>query len=332
MKPSELQEYSLFCMKNRFPMLVTSKPGCGKSDIVALAAKDANQKLILSHPVVSDPTDFKGLPFPTKKGVADFLPFGHLHQIIIATEPTVFFLDDLGQATPAVQAACMQLLLAREINGHKVSDMVTFMAASNRRIDKAGVKGLLEPVKSRFISIVELEVDTNDWVKWALEHNMPTELIAFVRFRPDILDNFSPTADLVNSPSPRTIANVGIQQNAGLEQKFELEAFKGAAGEAFAAEYCRFLKVFRELPSIDDILLKPHSAIVPTDLGAQYAIGTAIARKLSDTTIQAAVTYLDRLPDEIGIASIKDGATRNPSVSRTRAFIEYTSKKAELMA
>ena len=58
--------------------------------------------------------------------MAYFLPYGELHEILHAQEETIFFLDDLGQATPAVQAACMQLILARRINGHIVSDKVTF--------------------------------------------------------------------------------------------------------------------------------------------------------------------------------------------------------------
>ncbi|WP_127127990.1 ATP-binding protein [Pseudoflavitalea rhizosphaerae] len=331
MKPSEIQEYLIFCMENRFPALITSKPGCGKSDIIINSARRLGQNIIISHPVVSDPTDYKGLPFPTKKGVADFLPFGDLHQLIVAQEPTVFFLDDLGQAAPAVQAACMQLILTRRINGHVINDQVTFIAASNRRQDKAGVRGILEPVKSRFVSIVELTVDTDDWVKWAIQHNMPTELIAFARFKPSMLDEFNPTQDLVNYPSPRTFANVGKQQLAGLVEKLEFEVFKGAAREAFATEYRTFLKIYRELPSVDQIILSPGTAIMPDDPGAQYAISAALARKLSDSNIKSIITYLKRLPDEIGVACIKDGVTRSPEVAHTREFIEWSTEKSDLM-
>ncbi len=73
-----------------------------------------------------------------------------------ATKLTACFIDDLGQATPAVQAAAMQLILARTLNGHRVSDHVVFIAATNRRTDRAGVSGILEPVKSRFATLVEL--------------------------------------------------------------------------------------------------------------------------------------------------------------------------------
>ena len=113
-------------------MLITGAPGTGKSDIVDQATREAGAELIISHPVTSDPTDFKGLG-ALVDGEAKFLPFDQLKDLITATRPTVFFLDDLGQAPPAVQAAAMQLILARRVNGHKVSDAVTFIAATNRK-------------------------------------------------------------------------------------------------------------------------------------------------------------------------------------------------------
>lgn len=332
MKPSALSEYLHFAFANNFPVLITGKPGIGKSDIVAQAATANGAQLIISHPVVSDPTDYKGLPFPKKNGVtADFLPFGELHQIITTKKKTVFFLDDLGQAPASVQAACMQLLLARRINGHKVSDLVTFIAATNRKQDKAAVAGLLEPVKSRFKTIQELEVDTDDWVKWALVNDMPTELIAFIRFRPELLDKFEPTKDMVNSASPRTVAAVGIQQAAGLPQKFEYDVFKGAAGEAFATEYVGFLKLYRELPSIAGIILNPDSAPVPAGPGALFAISSALAQKMNDDNIGAICTYLDRIPKENSVACMKDAASRDRTICNNRAFIEWQEDKSGII-
>jgi len=97
----------------------------------------------------------------------------------------------------------MQLILARRINGYKVSDQVTFLAATNRKQDKAGVSGILEPVKSRFVSIVELEPDLEDWAAWAASNSLPAELIAFVRFRPNLLNDFTPSVD-ITKPRPRS--------------------------------------------------------------------------------------------------------------------------------
>lgn len=325
MKPSQLEQAISFAISNNFPLLVKGKPGAGKSDIIEAGCAAANVELIISHPVVSDPTDFKGLPFADKGSKeAHFLPFGDLNKLIKANSPTAFFLDDLGQAPAAVQAACMQLILARRINGFKVSDHVTFLAATNRREDKAGVSGLLEPVKSRFASIVELEVDTNDWCRWALSKgNMPVELVAFIRFRPELLDNFQPSKDIINSPSPRTVAYVGKMQNAGIPQDLQFEMFKGAAGECFSAEYCSFLNIYKNLPNIDEIFLAPDKAKIPTEPAVLYAISGAIASKVTTTNADAAFQYVKRLPVEIGVACIKDTVTRRREILNTRAYATW---------
>src|SRR6185436_20188967 len=107
--------------------------------------------------------------------------------------PCLWFLDDLGQAPPAVQASYMPWLLERECAGNRLPDHVVVMAATNRRTDRAGVAGVLEPVKSRFASIVTLEPDVDEWCDWAIKQPfMPPEVVAFIRFRPETLNQFVP--------------------------------------------------------------------------------------------------------------------------------------------
>ncbi|MDA8165458.1 MAG: ATP-binding protein, partial [Desulfobacteraceae bacterium] len=266
LKPSELKGLLLKTIPARLPVLIKGAPGLGKTDIVGQAAAALSARLQLKHPVVDDPIDYKGLGFKVEgRDEARFLPFGDLKALIDADTPTVCFLDDLGQAPPAVQAAAMQLLLSRSINGHRVSERVCFVAATNRRTDRAGVSGILEPVKSRFATIVELQPDLEDWVAWALSHDMPTELIAFVRYRPNLLWDFAPTAEMTNSPCPRTVANAGRLLNIGLPPEVEYQAVSGAAGEGFAAELLGFLRIYRKLPHPDRVLQDPDRAPVPAD-------------------------------------------------------------------
>ncbi len=326
MRATQLSQFLTFAINAKLPVLVKGKPGIGKSDIIETATADAGADLILSHPVVSDPTDYKGLPYAAN-GKASFLPFGDLQRLIDARKPTVFFLDDLGQASPAVQASCMQLILARRINGFAVSEHVTFFAATNRKEDKAAVSGLLEPVKSRFASILELEVDHNDWCNWALtKGGMPVELVAFIRYRPELLDNFTPTKDIVNSPSPRTVAYVGKLLAAGLPEAMWFEAFKGAAGEGFATEFLSFLKMYKDLPNIDQIFMNPMLADVPTQPGILYAVSAAIAKRITDVNAGNAFTYLERLPLEISMACVKDITTSKPEILTTMACTKWLVK------
>lgn len=329
MRPSELTTLLAKTIPAGLPVLIKGAPGIGKSDIVSQAAAAAKADLIISHPVVSDPTDFKGLP-AVVDGMAEFLPFGELNALIKAKRPTVAFLDDLGQAPAVVQAAAMQLILARRINGHKVSDKVVFVAATNRREDRAGVTGILEPVKSRFATIVELTVDINDWCAWALEHDVPPELVGFVRFRPELMT--APgvaTNDIVNRPSPRTVTHLGRLYAAGIT---DLESLGGATGIGFATEFVGFIRVWASLPSIDSILLSPTTAAVPKEPAALYAIATALATRATPQNAGRVIKYLGRLPEEFSVLGVRDIMRSRPQAANCAEFIRWATDHQELLA
>ncbi|MEK6295273.1 MAG: ATP-binding protein, partial [Paraburkholderia tropica] len=112
---SQLKSLLLAYVPQRLPVIVSGRPGVGKSDIVEQVANELDHDLLISHPVVEDPTDSKGLPFAAADGQsARFLPFGDLERALqVRKRPLIWFLDDLGQAAPSVQAAKMHLQLAR---------------------------------------------------------------------------------------------------------------------------------------------------------------------------------------------------------------------------
>ena len=328
MTPKQLSTFLSSAIPARLPILITGAPGIGKSDIVAQAAEVAQADLILSHPAVADPTDAKGLPWPVAgKDHATFLPFGELHQAIQATKPTVWFLDDLGQASPAVQASFMQLLLARRVNGHKLPDCVSFVAATNRRTDRAGVTGILEPVKSRFASIVELEPNIDDWATWAISAgHIPPVMIAFLRFRPDLLSAFTPSADLVNCPSPRTWSNLAKLDQLRLPAQVETVAFTGAVGEGAAIEYLAFRKMAGSLVTAEQIIADPDRAPLPNKPNELYAVSVALASKAKETTLKQIIRYAERLhgaqKGEFSALIMRDVVKRNMKLTHTTAYID----------
>lgn len=337
LKPSQLFELLIRAVPALENILVKGAPGIGKTDIMGQVADHLKAELIVMHPVVSDPTDFKGMPWVFEhngRKTAVFLPFEDLEQLMSADKLTICFPDDLGQAPPAVQAAFMQLLLSRSINGHKISDLVAFVAATNRKADKAGVSGMLEPVKSRFSSIVELIVDVDDWVNWALNHKVPTELIAFIRYRPNLLHDFKATSDLTNSPCPRTVTAVGRLMGLSLPKDIEFQTYAGAAGEGWASEFLAFLGISRQLITPDMILLNPNNCEVPTEPAALYATTIGLASKASESTIDRIVKYSYRLPDEFSVLLIRDSlrsAKKKEALLQTRPMIEWMTRNKEVM-
>lgn len=329
MTPKTLLAHLVASLPHKAKTLIVGMPGVGKSDIVEKAARAVNADLVLMHPAVSDPTEYKGMPAITHGGTeAHFLPFGDLNALIKADRLTACFLDDIGQAPHSVQAALMQLILARRVNGHRISDHVVFVGATNDSSHRAGVNTILEPVKSRWDAIVTLEANLKDWVDWALtEGNMPPELVGFIQFRPELLCDFKPTRELTNSPSPRTVAAVGRWVNMGIT---DFEVLGGAAGNGFAAEFLGFLKVYRSLPDLDGILRDPKTAHVPKDMDALWAVTAGLAHKAGKATAKAIMVYADRLPKEFGFTLIMNSQRKHAELATTPEFTTWAAANHHL--
>ena len=304
--------------------LLVGAPGVGKTDIYEQTAAQLGMQFICMHPVVSDPTDFKGLPWAEAgEDHATFKPFGDLVKLCKTRKPTLVLIDDIGQAAPAVQAALMQLLLKREIDGAKISDKVVFAAATNRREDRAGVSGILEPVKSRFATIVHVEPDLESWLEWAIPAGISESICAFLRFRPELLHRFEPTADITNSPCPRSWASLDKQVKLNMPRSVELPAFSGAIGDGAAVEYTGFKRVYTELPDFDEILSSPEHARVPESPSALYAVSTSVAFQIDKKNFSDVIKYIYRLPEEFGVLTIRDAVRKEPKIVNTPAWTAF---------
>ena len=332
--PSQATRICKALVREGLPLMLVGSPGLGKTSIGKQVADSLGFEFIVTHPVVSDPTDYKGMPWvrTTERGSeADFLPFGDLLQMINAPRPTLVMLDDLGQAPPAVQAALMQVLLARRVNGHKISDHVRFIACTNRREDRAGVSGILEPVKGRFATILHLEADVDAWVEWALDQGLPPEVIAFIRFRPELLSAFEPTAEMTNTPTPRNVESVGSLLGAGLEERDLFPAIAGACGRGWATEFLAFRRAVDSIPDPDDIIAHPGSAMVPREPSTLYALCGALARMATLTNWNPITVYIKRLPAEFGLLAMTLAVGGNKDLARTPEYTQWVAENHELI-
>jgi hypothetical protein len=338
-KPSSLISVLETAITDKYPVLIKGAPGVGKTDLVTQACVNVNADIIISHPVVEDPVESKGFPMlDVKNNQATFVPFSDLVKLIDAKHPLVCFIDDLGQAAPMVQASKMQQILLRRINDFKISDQVTFIAATNRRTDKAAVSGILEPVKSRFVSILELDPDVDDWLTWAVNNpEIPMELVIFIKNRPEMLFRHEPTADITNSPSPRTVHNVGkwLTASRPVPQHLLYEVIAGAAGEAFAVEFTGFLKLINKMPDPDYALMNPDKITFPIDendrsLDSAFAI--AVAYRASDQNTDRFVKLINKFAPEFGLLSMKTAINRVPDIQHTKAYQKWAIDNHDLLS
>jgi len=313
-------------------VMLEGPPGIGKTDGVGQATQSLAYDLIVSNPQTGDPTDIKGMPdiYGTSgRRVADFIPFGEMAAVFSATRPTVWFLDDFGQAPAAVQAACMQLLLARRSGTHTLPDCVRIVSATNGRSHRGNVQGMLEPVKSRFATIVPVEAHIDDWSPWALGAHINPLVIAHLRTRPDRLSAFQPTADLTNSPSPRTWSSLSRWVNLRLDDDLRMETYSGAVGQADAAEFLAFEAQYQSGVTVDRVLIDPSGAPIPDDPSLLYVLAVGLAYRTDASTLGVIATYLERLvaggQGEFAVLSLQSAVRADSAIQASKDYIRLIS-------
>lgn len=330
-------------LKEQIPYLLVGAPGIGKTDINEQARQELGLSMVVSHLVTADPTDTKGIPWPDAVSKrANFLPIGEVADVLEATEPTLWFWDDFGQAVPSVQAACMQWLLARRSGGHILPDCVTIGLATNRRQDRAGVSGILEPVKSRLV-ILPVEAHIDDFSSWALSNDVDTRIIAFLRNCNQVpgkdsqgnnIEMLSPettSTSIENSPSPRTWKRASDILKIGFPKDLQMQALKGCIGESAAVTLSAWIEVLSSMVNLDSILIDPAGSPLPKTLGEKFAISTGLAGKCTVSSFASIAQYATRMLDagmgEFSMLCIKDCQHRVPAIKSTNAYLKLTVSK-----
>ena len=134
------------------------------------------------------------------------------------------------------------------------------------------------PLANRF---AHFEVDTHidDWAAWAYENGIDERIIAFLRFRPELLFDFDPAHNPVAFPSPRSweFGHRALQKFSGMPEML-VDALKGCVGPAAGIELKAFIDNLDNLPDIDAIV-NGEKVAVPRETDLQYAVATALVSR-----------------------------------------------------
>ena len=322
-------------------ILLTGAPGIGKTALIKLLAKQLAHALVIFHPVISDPTDFKGMPWVFQdangKQQAVFVPFDQLEALINATGPTICFLDDFGQAAEAVQAACMQLLHGGSLAGKSISKHVTFVACTNRKQDRAGVSAILEPVKSRFHGIFELVPELEPFLAHLIKEKHNPVLVAFMRHRPDWLvggeDGWKPINDIANQACPRTIEHLGDCIKMGFDKVASATVYQGAVGKAMGNEFFSFEQLATRIPDMDVVLANPLNAEKPATQEICYAMIGALHSRMDRRNLGNIYKYITlHFSKELQAVFHWDIESYNKGLTHHEAYIKWSQKHGDMLS
>ena len=310
-------------------ILILGAPGVGKTDISHAVAEHfelPKERVLLFRPSLRDPVDLMGVP-AVNNGATKFNPPAELLAFAEGTGKGLIIWDELPQAVTQMQNAIAGCLLDRVLGDLKLDREVMQIATGNRTTDKAGANRIVSQLGNRVMHL-ELEAHLDDWCKWAFASDIDPLMIAFVRLKPNLLNDFDPNR--LSNPTPRSWALASKSCDPKLPRDLFFESVSGLVGEGAAIEYVAFRDLAAKMPNIDAILMNPETAEIPEEVGVKYAVCSAIATRTSTANFDRAMKYLERMPVEFSTMAIKDCMVKNPEVTNTKAFTKWACDNAHV--
>lgn len=306
------------------PLYAEGMPGVGKTEIPKQAAAEMKIDCRVIHAPLLQPEDYSFPVISVDRQNVTFVVAKEKFPIEGSEcgDVGILIIDELAQADANAQKILRNLIQAREIHGHKLKKGWSIIATGNRVIDRAGANRLLSHL-SNVLTRVTLEPNLDDWTQWALANGVRPEVVAFIRFKPDLLSNFDPNQEINATPRAWT---EGVSAALGaIDPTMELTVFSGDVGQGPASEFLAFLKIYRKLPSPDAIIMSPEKAVVPDDLSTLYALCGALSHRTAPDNFGRIMKYIKRIPAEFGVLYVKDAIARCPEIQQSKDFIAWAS-------
>ena len=314
---------------NKTVFFIMGQPGGGKSAcareaLVSLGFTAANTVEFVAS--LRDPVDVLGTP-DNGGDFTKWVPPEEFYKLRAGQGKCALLLEELSDAPVAMQNALCGVIYDRRAGQLQLSDQLYIVATGNRTEDKSGANRITSKLAGRTRRL-DFTENLDELVEYALGAGWPTELIQYLRFKPDALVDFD--ANRFQNATPRTWEDVA-RIPAGLPTEIELENIAGSVGAGRAAEYVGFKQIFESLPDITEILMSPDKAAIPENLAAKYATVGAVARRASADNFEQVCTYIGRMEPEFSVMCVKDAIKLAPAIKRTRAFQSWASKSADVL-
>lgn len=330
MKPTAVAKALMVLATADQPVMLWGQPGAGKTSLAKQFAAKTKRDYIELRATLIDPVDLRWA-VRTVDGklifsAPSFLP---------TEENSVLNIDDLPTAPPLVQAALYQLILDRKLGEYELPKGTIIFATGNRETDKAAVSKMPTPLANRFTHI-DVEVDTKDWINWAIDNDLAIEVIAGIRFSAKWLNTFNPLSPEKAQATPRTWEFVSKIIKANPPQEVLLDLIAGTVGKAVGQEFVGFLEDWKELPDPMEIMKHPDKADIPRKPSVLFAVCQTLAKIVDKKTADNFFVYAFKMVDgglaEFAVAMVHDAAKRSDCIKETAGYVKWIAKMGKLYA
>ena len=328
---SEAKDMLADIIKARLVPMLAGSPAVGKSSIVHEIAKDYNLMVIDLRLSQCDPTDILGFP-QVNGNRASYAPMDTFpiegDEIPKGYSGWMLFLDEFSSAPRATQAASYKLVLDRMVGTHHLHKNVAIVCAGNLETDGAIVEEMSTALQSRLIHL-ELTVDAEEWVSWAAKNQIDHRITSYIKFKPGQLYTFKADHTDKTYGSPRTweFANRFVKGKETIGKEL-LPLLAGTLSEGVAREFIGFCQIYKDLPTIQEIIAQGASLPVPHEPSVLFALTGSISHHATESNMGALMEFVSRLPIEFQIVTLREVIRRNKSLLEVKAVQAWVAKNS----
>jgi MoxR-like ATPase len=300
-KAALIEQFAQAPLRQRATMLWGSR-GVGKSSVVHQVAAHFGVPLVDLRLTTLEPVDIRGAIYADERQgrtvwfPPEFLPGSE--------EPAgILFLDELTAADPRLQVSAYSLILDRRAGRYELPVGWMVVAAGNASFHGAVSHDMGTALADRMFHF-HVQASVEAFLDYALAHGLAPEVMAYLRVRPDKLDDTAVQleGEHLLGASPRGWEDVSRVLQAELSDEARRVFVQGRIGAANAAE---FFGVLRELRAGADVLAllaaepgAATAALLPTTLEGLYGLVYGLAgAATSAPTLARAMAVLGQLED-----------------------------------
>lgn len=104
----------------------------------------------------------------------------------------------------------------------------------------------------------------------------------------------------------------------------------GTVGEGMAREFIGYTRIFDQLPTTAQIRQNPKGIPMPDEPSVLFALSGALGNQIrSEETLGNMIPFIDRMPAEFAVTTMRDVMRRTPELEGTDTFTNWTIDNAE---
>lgn len=241
----------------------------------------------------------------------------------------LIFMDEFSSALRGVQAAAYKIVLDRQVGQFNLHPKALLAAAGNLDTDNAITEEMSTALQSRFVHY-QLAIEYEAWLDWASEQKVDHRITDYIKFKPACVYTFKPDHSDRTYACPRTwmFTHRLIEDEPELSVKNDLAVLAGTISEGVAREFITFCSIYRDLPKLSDLIAAPTTIPIPGEPGVLWAMTGQLGACINEQNIDPLMMFVDRLPKEFQIFTLRDIRRRKPELNKTKAMQAWVVKNA----